>query len=106
MMLGIAARTVYSIPEDRLPRYRLGAGAGSVRFDPADVKEYLASCRSVGTPRTSVGASSSIATLAVTDTGLADYFRAAGVKPKLTPTTGRKGPGSTPLRLASSSETR
>lgn len=43
MVLGITARTVYGIPEDRLPRYRLGSGACAVRFDLADVEVFCTS---------------------------------------------------------------
>lgn len=88
-MLGIKPRTVYDIPLDQLPRYQLGAGRGAVRYEPADVDTYKAACRSAGTPATSAGASSSTALLRVADTGLAAYFRAAGVKPKLTPTSAK-----------------
>lgn len=42
-LLGISARTVYAIPEVQLPRYRMGAARGAVRFDPLDVENYKAS---------------------------------------------------------------
>lgn len=46
-MLGLKPRTVYDIPVDQLPRYRLGAGRGAVRFEQADVEAYKASCKVV-----------------------------------------------------------
>lgn len=105
--LGLRPRTVYELAaRGLLACYRVGAGGGAVRFDPADVEAYRTSCRSAGTPATSAGATSSTVSLKAADTDLADYFRAARVKLKLTPTTGANRRGSTRLRLASSSETR
>jgi excisionase family DNA binding protein len=104
--LGISQRAVYDLAAGgRLACYRLGPDGGAVRFDQADVDTYKASCRSAGTPETSAGASSSTATFKASATGLLAYFQRAGVKPRLTPTTGRKAGASTQLRLASSSET-
>jgi predicted DNA-binding transcriptional regulator AlpA len=60
-LLGLSARAVYDIPEHDLPRYRLGAGRGAVRFDPADVEAYRAACRSTGTSPPVNGASTSTA---------------------------------------------
>ena len=82
----------------RLPSYRFGR---AVRFDPRDVEAFKASCRSAGTPETSAGDSSSTVTLQVSGTELADYFRAAGLKPRQTPSTAKKAPDSRPLRLVS-----
>lgn len=39
-LLRLDVRTVYDIPEDQLPRYRLGRGRGAVRFAMADVEAY------------------------------------------------------------------
>jgi predicted DNA-binding transcriptional regulator AlpA len=105
-MLGISQRAVYQIPEADLPRYRLGAGRGAVRFDPADVHTYRAACRSAGTPATSAGASNSTRVFKAAASGLLNSFRAAGVAPRLTPMTAPSLPASTPLRLASSKPTR
>src|SRR5574343_2101752 len=96
--LGISARTVYALAESgTLACYRFGS---AVRFDPADVEAYRASCRSAGTPATSAGASSWTAAFKAAATDLAACFRAAGVRPRLTPTTAPKAPASTRLRLA------
>ena len=40
--MGLAVRSVYDIPDNLLPRYRICAGRGAVRFDPQDVDAYLA----------------------------------------------------------------
>mgnify|MGYP003402169664 CR=1 FL=1 len=48
----------------RLRGYRFGR---ALRFDPADVEAYRASCRSAGTRETSAGGSSSTALLTVAD---------------------------------------
>lgn len=104
-LLGLSVRAVYDIDESDLPRYRVGAGRGAVRFDPADVEQYRLRCRSAGTPATSAGASSSTVSLRVDATALAAYFRKAGVKPKLTLTTSRKPRDSGLLRLVSSDAT-
>ena len=106
-MLGLSARAVYDLAASgKLAVYRPSDGGDAVRFAPKDVEEYRESCRSVGTSATSAGASSSTAVLKAADTDLAAYFRAAGVRPKLTPTTARKAPGSQPLQLAYSEPTR
>ena len=73
-LLAISARTVYDIPEDRLPRYRLGAGRGAVRFDPADVEAYRTSCRSAGTPGTSAGGTNLTVSLKAADTDFRKRF--------------------------------
>lgn len=83
--LAISARTVYDIPESRLPRYRLGAGRGAIRFAQADVDAYLASCRCAGTPKQNSVAVRAALPLSARDTDLRAYFRKAGVEPRLTP---------------------
>ena len=106
-MLGLSARAVYDLADRGiLTCYRLGAGRGAVRFAPEDVEAYRTACRSIGTPATSAGATSSTASLRVSGSELRDCFRLAGVKPKLTPSTAKSPAGSTPLRLASSDPTR
>lgn len=106
-MLGLSRRAVYQLASTGLlPCYRVGAGRGAVRFNPNDVQEYLDSCRSAGTSATSAGGMSSTATFKAAATGLLSYFQRAGVRPKLTPSTAPKAPGSTPLRLVSSKSTR
>ena len=103
-MLGVSARMVYDLfNRGALPGFRIGR---AVRFDPADVETYRQSCRSTGTPATSAGASNSTVTLQVGGTELLDCFRAAGVRPKLTRSSARKAPASTPLRLVSPDQTR
>lgn len=102
--LGLSRRMVYDLARrGELPSYRFG---DALRFAPADVQEYKTKCRSAGTPGTSVGASSSTATLRAADTDLADFFRGVGVKPRLTRTTGKKAPASPRLRLAFSETSR
>lgn len=51
LLLGLSARAVYDIPEHALPRYRLGAGRGALRFAPADVEIYLAASYCRGSPQ-------------------------------------------------------
>ena len=104
-LLSISQRAVYDIPLNELPRYHLGRGRGAVRYEPADVEAYKQACRSAGTPATSDGALSSTALSTADDSALLGYFRRAGLKPKQTPSTSRKSPGSTPLQLVSSSAT-
>ena len=105
-LLGISPRAVYDLADrGMLACYRLGAGRGAVRFALQDVEAYRDSCRSAGTPETSAGATNSTASLKDADIDLAGYFRAAGVKPKLTHTTGKNRRGSTPLLVVSSAAT-
>ena len=104
--LGISPRAVYELAKHGLLAcHRMGVGGGAVRFAPEDVEAYRTSCRSAGTPATSAGAMNSTVCLKDSGTDLAAYFRAAGVKPKLTPTTGKNRRGSTPLQLVSRAET-
>jgi len=104
--LGISQRAVYDIPLVRLPRHHFGRGRGAVRYAPEDVEAYKKACRSAGTPETSAGATNLTASLKGAGIDLAAYFRAAGVKPRLTPTTAKNPRTSTPLRLASNNESR
>ena len=98
--LGISTRAVYELARyGRLACYRLGAGGGAVRFDPADVEAYRTACRFAGTRETSGGATNSTVSLRAADIDLAAYFRAAGVKPRLTPTTAKSRRASTPPPL-------
>ena len=102
--LGLSKRAVYDLAASgALAHYRPAPGA--VRFDPQDVEAYRTSCRSVGTKETAAGVLSSTAIYKDSDTDLAAFFRRAGVKPKLTHTTGKKAPGSPRLRVVSSAET-
>jgi excisionase family DNA binding protein len=103
-LLGISRRMVYDLASrGKLPVYKI---EGARRFAPADVEAYRESCRSSGTQGTSAGASISNASLKVAVTGLAEFFRAAGVKPKLTPSTAAKARASMPLRVVSPKPTR
>lgn len=102
--LGISRRMVYDLARDgRLASYRFG---DAVRFAPADVEAFRASCRSTGTSSKSAGVLISTAALKAAASGLHGYFRQAGVAPKLTPSTASKAADSTQLRLAHSRPTR
>ena len=104
--LGISPRAVYDLAKHgMIAHHRLGVGRGAVRFAPEDVEAYRSSCRSAGTPATNAGATNSTVSLKGADTDLAAYFRAAGVKPRLTPTTGKNRRASMPLQLVSRAET-
>lgn len=99
-LLGISARAVYDIPDDQLPRFRIGAGRGAVRFEPSDVAEYKAACRSTATKRVLAGAMSSVALLTDADAELRSYFQQHGIALKPKPTRATKTRASTNLRLA------
>src|SRR5574343_130777 len=86
-LLGISRRTVPDIPEAQLPRYRMGRGRGAVRFDPADVETYRASCRSTVIRRAIAGSLSSAVVSTVGESELASAFRALGVAPRPSPST-------------------
>lgn len=103
-LLGLEPRTVYDLfKSGRLPGYRFGTKA--IRFDERDVEEFKQKCRSDGTSETSAGASRSSASLRVSDTELAGFFRKRGVEPKLTRSTSKKAGDSTHLRVVSEVET-
>lgn len=97
-LLGLKPRTVYDIPEADLPRYRMGKGGGAVRFAPADVEAYRASCRSTGTRPAHAGAMSFRASLTDADDALRSYFQRRGLEPRQKPTPASATPSSTPLR--------
>jgi predicted DNA-binding transcriptional regulator AlpA len=83
-LLGVSPRMVYSLP---IPRYRFGR---AVRWAQSDVEVYKASCLSATTPETRGGGSNLTVTMKAAGTGLASYFRRAGVEPKLTRMTEKK----------------
>ncbi len=98
-LLGLSSRKVYELARaGSLPSFRFD---DAVRFDPADVETYRTSCRSTGTNPTNAGASSSTASFKVAGTDFRDFCRKAGLKPKLTSTTGEKGRASPRLRMVS-----
>ena len=104
VILGLKPRTVYDLhASGALTGYRFGR---AVRFEPQDVERYRASCRSHGTNETSAGVTSSTVTSKAVVTELLSCFQKAGVKPKLTRSTGRKARDSTPLELAYNGPTR
>jgi predicted DNA-binding transcriptional regulator AlpA len=105
-LLGLSARAVYDIPVERLPRYRVGAGSGAVRFAPSDVEAYLESCRSTATKPEIGGATSTPVSLVDADDALRSYFQRRGLAPKRKPTPERKTTTSTPLRLVPSESSR
>lgn len=97
--LGLSVRAVYDIPDADLPRYRMGAGRGAVRFAPSDLDAYLARCRSTTTKPASAGGTSSRVSLKDADSELQSYFRRHGLPVRQKPTARPKTPSSTPLRL-------
>jgi excisionase family DNA binding protein len=102
--LRLALSTIYGLARSgELPSVRIG---GAVRFDPADLNEYLSRCRSITTKPASAGATSLTALLTDADSALESYFHAAGRQPKPKATPARKTRASTPLRLAHSKTNR
>ncbi|MFT0547817.1 helix-turn-helix domain-containing protein [Allopusillimonas ginsengisoli] len=99
--LGIARRTVYDLaaPGGPIPCHRIGR---RILFSSEDITEYLQSCRYTETKRAVASFLNSTGKLKVTGSGLESYFRKRGRVPKLTPTTGKNPPASTPLQPASS----
>lgn len=105
--MGISQRKVYELADSGdLPCYRIGR---AVRFAAADITEYLASCRSRRTRSAVAGALSLTATCQEPGgSALESAFRALGLAPKPTPSTGprarastRSQPASNVLKLAS-----
>jgi excisionase family DNA binding protein len=44
--LGVTAETIYALCRaNRLAHYRIGAGGGSIRIRPSDLRRYLRGCR-------------------------------------------------------------
>lgn len=99
LMLGLSSRKVYELARSKaIPSFRFG---DAVRFDPADVETYRTSCRSTGTNQTNAGVSSLTESFKVAGTDFRDFCRKAGLKPKLTNTTGEKDLGLRHLRMVS-----
>lgn len=108
-LLGISRSKVYELARSgRLPMYRID---DAVRFDPADVEAFRASCRSTVIAKRVAGFSTSTAELRGSESDSESAFRKLGIEPRLTPTIGRKQRASTPsprasknLRLVSSEQ--
>lgn len=96
--LGISARSMYDLaaPAGPIPCCRFGR---TVRFEQSDIDSYKQSCRYTTTKNQDAGASRLIASSTENDSALQSFFRKAGLKPKLKPTTKKKRTDSTPLRL-------
>jgi excisionase family DNA binding protein len=95
-LLGLSARKVYALAAaGEIACHRFGA---SVRFDPSDLDNYKAACRSPATTR-AAGSTSLTASLPEAASGLTAYFRKAGRAPKPKPSTSEKRRGSTNLQL-------
>lgn len=87
--LGVSPRTVYGLaaPGGPIPCHRIGR---RVLFQAQDIQNYLQACRFTQIKRAVVSSLSSTASLKVSESGLENYFRKRGLKPKLTPTTVKK----------------
>ena len=81
--LNIRSSVVYEHARSgKLVCYRFGS---AIRFDPADVEAYKASCRSVAPPAGPLITPRTEAKPGVCGGELLALFRAAGIKPRLTP---------------------
>jgi excisionase family DNA binding protein len=88
--LGVSRRLVYDLAaRGVLPSYRF---EGAVRFEPADVEAYIQASKVVRPSRLEIPVTPG-PKLNVREPGeeseLAQFFRSAGVKPKLAPSTSR-----------------
>lgn len=99
--LKISARKVYALAAaGELACHRFGA---AVRFDPADLDAYKASCRSPATTR-AAGSTNLTASLPGSGSALTDYFRKAGRAPKPKRSTSERPHASTKLQLVASGQ--
>jgi excisionase family DNA binding protein len=100
ILLGVSGRMVYTLaaPAGPIPCHRIGR---RIIFDPSDVQEFKTSCRSTATKREVVSSLNSTRSLMAKESELLKAFRALGIKPKLTHTTGKNLAGSTPLQPVS-----
>ncbi|MFC3338765.1 helix-turn-helix domain-containing protein [Paracandidimonas soli] len=98
--LGVSPRTVYDLaaPAGPIPCHRIGR---RIIFAEEDIQEYLRSCRYTEIKREVASFLNSTVSLRASGSGLESYFRKRGREPKLTPTTDKKRPDSTPLQLVS-----
>lgn len=104
-VLGLSARTMYDLAKaGRVKCYRMGVGAGAVRFDPADLEEYKRTCQSsVTTP--AGGSTSSAVQLPGSESALTSYFRKAGREPKQSDSTSKKRADRSRLQLVPGNRT-
>ena len=93
-LLGISRRMMYSLaaPIGPVPCHRFGR---RIVFQEPDVLEYQASCRLNATRNAVRSSLSSTAVSAGSVSGLESAFRALGIKPRLTHSTGKNQPAST-----------
>ncbi|MBP7991210.1 MAG: helix-turn-helix domain-containing protein [Rhodocyclaceae bacterium] len=99
-VLGVSGRMVYTLaaPAGPIPCHRIGR---RIIFDPSDVQEFKTSCRSIATKREVVSSLNSTRSSMAKESELLKAFRALGIKPKLTVTTGKNPAGSTPSQPVS-----
>lgn len=99
-LLGVSARKVYDLaaPDGPIPCYRIGR---RITFNRQDILDYQESCRFTATKREVASSLNSTAVSMARGSGLEKLFQKHGIKPRLTPTTGKKARSSTPSRPAS-----
>ena len=92
-MLGVSKGMVdrLAAPHGPIPCSRIGR---RIIFNKRDLTEYLAKCRFTEKKRAVVSSLSSTALLKVSVSGLESSFQRLGIKPKLTPSTGKSRRGS------------
>lgn len=95
LRLGISKRAVYELaaPAGPLPCQRIGR---RVTFEETDVMEFKAKCRCTEIKSTVVSSFNSAVVSTGSGSALESIFRARGLKPRLTPSTAKSRPGSTP----------
>lgn len=98
LRLGVSARQVYDLaaPNGPIACMRIGR---RVVFEEPDIEEYKRKCRYIATVNAVSSFSSSTAVLQVrVASGLESAFQRLGLKPRLTPSTGRSPRGCTRSR--------
>ncbi len=98
-ILGVSKGMVYLLaaPNGPIPCSRIGR---RIVFNKQDLMEYLAACRFTEIKREVVSSLNSTALLKVSVSGLESSFRKLGIKPKLTPSTGKSRRGSIQSQVA------
>ena len=102
-LLGVSSRMVYQLaaPTGPIPCYRIGK---RIIFDLPDVQEYKRSCLSTETKNVVRSSLSSTALSPRSESALLSTFQKLGIKPKLTHTTAKNQPDSTPSQPESSGQ--
>ena len=101
-ILGISRRSIYGLAAPGGPIPCTRATVRRISFERSDVEEYKAKCQFTEIKRAAATNLNSTVLSVAADSGLESCFRRLGAEPRLTPSTAKSRPASTPRPAASS----